>query len=245
MTLEVAGLLMSRFRWHKLLVFTLLKPLNSFSFMFTRDFLLPFLLFSPLLALGVLLVGTYSGASPAARYTRSLWIAAFRLLLTLQIAFVHTTTAAGFQGTSRVVCTSLLVFGLRRGVDSLSLVFLLLTQLFQYLCFLSLSPATPRLAHALAALFFLQFGVLGSFLFLDLLAFFVFFERTLIPIYFLVLVWGSRERRVRASYRIALYTLFGSLFRFFNLLYLYAKTGTTDYELLLPLSLTIEEQRFL
>jgi len=60
-----------------------------------------------------------------------------------------------------------------------------------------------------------------------------------------VLFWGSRERRVRASYRIALYTLLGSIFRFFNLLYLSAKTGTTDYELLLQLSLHEEDQRFL
>ncbi len=68
---------------------------------------------------------------------------------------------------------------------------------------------------------------------------------TLIPIYFLVLLWGSRERRIRASYRISIYTLLGSIFRFFNLLYLYSKTGTTDYELLLQLYLTEEDQHFL
>jgi proton-translocating NADH-quinone oxidoreductase chain M len=68
---------------------------------------------------------------------------------------------------------------------------------------------------------------------------------TLIPIYFLVLIWGSRERRVRASYLISIYTLGGSIFMFFNLLYLLSKTGTTDYELLLQIHLTEEDQRFL
>ena len=68
---------------------------------------------------------------------------------------------------------------------------------------------------------------------------------TLIPIYFFVLVWGSRERRIRASYLISIYTLLGSVFMFFNLLYLYSKTGTTDYELLLTLNFTEEDQKFL
>lgn len=80
---------------------------------------------------------------------------------------------------------------------------------------------------------------------LDLLGFFLFFEMTLIPIYFLVLVWGSRERRVRASYLISLYTLLGSIFMFFNLMYIYSKTGTTDYGLLLNIQFTEEDQKFL
>ena len=94
-------------------------------------------------------------------------------------------------------------------------------------------------------LFFLQWSLIASFFFLDILGFFLFFEITLIPIYFLVLIWGSRERRVRASYLISIYTLFGSIFIFFNLLYLYSKTGTTDYELLLTVQFTSLDQYFL
>ncbi len=72
-------------------------------------------------------------------------------------------------------------------MDGISLPFILLTTLFQYLCILSLSPATPRLLDALLALFLLQRGVIATFVALDLLGFFFFFERTLLPIYFLVL----------------------------------------------------------
>ena len=61
----------------------------------------------------------------------------------------------------------------------------------------------------------------------------------------MVLIWGSRERRIRASYLISIYTLLGSIFIFFNLLYLYSKTGTTDYELLLTVQLNELDQRFL
>ncbi len=80
---------------------------------------------------------------------------------------------------------------------------------------------------------------------LDILGFFIFFEITLIPIYYIVISWGSRERRVRASYLISIYTLFGSVFRFLNIIYLYAKTGTSDYLQLLQIRFTQEDQRFL
>ncbi len=155
-----------------------------------------------------------------------------------------TIDKGGFQETFRFALSSSFTFALRLGVDGISLFFLILTNLFIFLCIFSLNPTTNRLHEVLLYLFFLQWSVLGSFLFLDLLGFFLFFERTLIPIYFLVLLWGSRERRVRASYRISIYTLFGSIFRFFNLLYLYSKTGTTDYELLLQLIFSVEDQRF-
>ncbi|RZJ48610.1 MAG: hypothetical protein EOO44_20655 [Flavobacterium sp.] len=50
---------------------------------------------------------------------------------------------------------------------------------------------------------------------------------------------------MRASYLISIYTFLGSIFMFFNMLYLYSKTGTTDYELLLTLQFSEEDQKFL
>ena len=164
------------------------------------------------------------------------------LIFVFRYAFSYQT---GFRETMIFNIIPTFTISLRMGIDGLSIFFVVLTNLFIFLCILSLSPATYKLNEALLYLFFLQWGVLGTFLFLDLLGFFLFFERTLIPIYFLVLLWGSRERRVRASYLISIYTLFGSIFRFFNLLYLYSKTGTTDYELLLQIALNEEDQCFL
>ncbi len=178
-------------------------------------------------------------------YKLALFSAAISFILSLILWGGLTEVKGGFQETFRFALSPSIVFPLRLGVDGVSLFFLILTNLFIFLCILSLNTTTARLHEALLYLFFLQWSVLGSFLFLDILGFFLFFERTLIPIYFLVLLWGSRERRVRASYRISIYTLLGSIFRFFNLLYLYSKTGTTDYELLLQYSLPVEDQRFL
>jgi NADH:ubiquinone oxidoreductase subunit 4 (subunit M) len=74
------------------------------------------------------------------------------------------------------------------GLDYISYFFVILTNLFIFLCIYSINKTTDRLEKVLVHLFLLQFTVLGSFLCLDILGFFFFFEMSLIPIYFLVLV---------------------------------------------------------
>lgn len=165
--------------------------------------------------------------------------------LSLSLWFELNESKGGFQAIYTFYIIPTLSFKLRLGVDGISIFFLLLTNIFTYLCILSLNSSTFKLNEALIYLFLLQWSVLASFVVLDLLGFFVFFEISLIPIYFLVLIWGSRERRVRASYLISIYTLLGSIFMFFNILYIYSKTGTTDYELLLNVNFSVEDQLFL
>ncbi|MCP4063163.1 MAG: hypothetical protein GY740_07845 [Gammaproteobacteria bacterium] len=76
----------------------------------------------------------------------------------------------------------------------------------------------------------------------DILGFFIFFESTLIPIFFIVLLLGSRERRIRASYLISIYTLFGSIFMLFTILYLYNKIGTSSYLVLSTIDFSLTDQ---
>lgn len=223
-------------------IFSLLGKGEFFPIYPVSDLLLAVLSF-PLIIFVILLGG--STWKSKFKYKFSLVAAGVSFFLSLLLWGALMATKGGFQETFRFALIPSFSFALRLGVDGISLFFIILTNLFIFLCILSLNSNTYRLYEALLYLFFLQWGVLGSFLFLDILGFFLFFERTLIPIYFLVLLWGSRERRVRASYRISIYTLLGSIFRFFNLLYLYSKAGTTDYELLLQVYLTPEDQRFL
>ena len=210
--------------------------------LFVENLLLLVLAF-PLVSLFVFLTGFF--IETRFQYKLALYLSGISFLLSLRLWGSIRSAKGGFQETFSFYLIPTFSFALRLGVDGVSIFFIVLTNLFIFLCILSLNEHTPRLNEALNYLFFLQWSVLGSFLFLDLLGFFLFFERTLIPIYFLVLLWGSRERRIRASYLISIYTLLGSIFRFFNLLYLYSKTGTTDYELLLQLSFTDEDQCFL
>ena len=202
------------------------------------------LLFSfPLFTLIFLFI--FSNTKNSNLYSIALYSTAISFLLSLFLWGSISTRKGGFQETFYFTFVPSFSFALRFGVDGISLFFMILTNLFIFLCILSLNPSRARFLEVIFYLMFLQWSVLASFLFLDLLGFFIFFERTLVPIYFLVLLWGSRERRVRASYRISLYTLLGSVFRFFNMLYIYSKAGTTDYELLLQLTFNETDQRFL
>ena len=67
----------------------------------------------------------------------------------------------------------------------------------------------------------------------------------LIPMFLIIGVWGSRERKIRASYFFFLYTLIGSVLMLLGVFYIYYVSGTTDYETLLSISLTLTEQKFL
>ena len=74
--------------------------------------------------------------------------------------------------------------------------------------------------------------LIGIFCSLDLLVFYLLFEAVLIPMFFIVGIFGSRERKVRASYLLFLYTLVSSILLFIAILFIYFKTGTTNYLLL-------------
>lgn len=77
---------------------------------------------------------------------------------------------------------------------------------------------------------------------LDLLCFYVFFESLLIPMFLLIGYWGARSRKIKAGYLFFLYTLFGSLFMLFGVLYLYLIAGSTNFFVLLNTELALEQQ---
>ena len=135
------------------------------------------------------------------------------------------------------------------GVDFISMSLIVLTNLFIYLCVLSLRASDIYGKYALyeiiLLLFFIQWGLLCAFSVLDLLGFFIFFEATLVPIFLIILRGGSRERKARASFLIALYTLLGSIFMLFNIIYILNKFGSTNYIYLLTLKFSAEDQKIL
>jgi proton-translocating NADH-quinone oxidoreductase chain M len=80
---------------------------------------------------------------------------------------------------------------------------------------------------------------------LDLLIFYVFFESVLIPMFLIIGVWGSRERKIRAAYQFFLYTLFGSVLMLLAILLIHFQTGTTDYQILLATEFSEKRQLLL
>lgn len=116
------------------------------------------------------------------------------------------------------------------GVDGVSLPLLVLTALLTFLCAVysyRKMPAGGSAKGFVSLLLLLEGGTLASFAVLDLMLFFLAFEMTLIPMYFLINRWGGAERE-RAAWRFILYTLLGSVIMLLGLLLIGVKGGTFD-----------------
>jgi proton-translocating NADH-quinone oxidoreductase chain M len=151
-----------------------------------------------------------------------------------------------FQFVSKFLWIPTLNLNFVLGIDGISLFFVLLTTLLIPLCLLvSWKSVKANLKEFLIAFLVMEFFLIGVFCILDLLLFYIFFESVLIPMYLIVGIWGSRERKIRAAYFFFLYTLLGSVLMLLSLLYMYYQAGTTDYEVLTTFSFSECEQKIL
>jgi len=120
-------------------------------------------------------------------------------------------------------------------LDGLGLWLVLLSTILTPLCVLvSWNYITDRVKEYYAFLLLLEFGVIGVFVAMDLFLFYVFWEVTLVPMYFLIGIWGH-DRRIYATVKFFLYTMTGSVLMLAAILYLYSKAGTFDYPMILQL----------
>ena len=102
-----------------------------------------------------------------------------------------------------------------------------------------------NLKEYLIAFLAIEFFLIGVFCVLDILMFYIFFESILIPMFLVIGIWGSRERKIWASYYFFLYTLLGSVLMLISILYIYNQVGSTDYEILLTFVFSNLEQKLL
>ena len=170
--------------------------------------------------------------------------ATFVLSIFLWVFFDKST--GEFQFVNQILWIPNININLTLGIDGISLFFVILTTLLIFLCLLSSWDSIKfNVKEYLICFLILEFFLIGVFCVLDLLLFYIFFESVLIPMYFIIGVWGSRERKIRAAYFFFLYTLLGSVFMLLGILYIYYQVGTTDYETLLSVLLTEKEQKFI
>jgi NADH-quinone oxidoreductase subunit M len=107
------------------------------------------------------------------------------------------------------------------GIDGLSLLLVMLTTVLGFLSILSSWTAIQdRLKEYYAFFLLLQVGMLGVFMSLDFLLFFVFWETVLVPMYFIIAIWGG-ARRMYAAIKFMIYTLIGSVLMLLGILTLY------------------------
>ncbi len=114
------------------------------------------------------------------------------------------------------------------GVDGISLFLVLLTTFLTPLAILcSWEAIHEHVKGFFIALLMIETALIGVFVSLDLFLFFLFWELTLIPMYFLIGIWGH-DRRIYAAVKFILYTMFGSILMLVAILWLYNLTGTFD-----------------
>jgi len=112
------------------------------------------------------------------------------------------------------------------GIDGLSLLLVLLTTLLTPISILSTWTAVEdRVGEFMAFFLLLETGMVGVFLAQDLFLFYVFWEFTLVPMYFLIGIWGG-PRRIYAALKFFLYTMAGSILMLMAILWLALEAGT-------------------
>lgn len=118
--------------------------------------------------------------------------------------------------------------GIALGIDGISLLFLLLTTFLFVICIAyNCKMDYVNLKAYMALLLLLESFIIGFFISLNAISFYVFFEAVLIPMFFIIGIWGGREK-IYATFKLFLYTLTGSLLFLLGLIYIYKNFGTFD-----------------
>lgn len=129
------------------------------------------------------------------------------------------------------------------GVDGISLFFIILSTFLIPICLLTnWTSVNYRYKEFALVLFLLEFFLINVFSNLDFFFFYVFFEAVLIPMFIMIGIWGSRERKIHAAYQFFLYTFIGSILMLVSLLIIYLHVGSTSFDLIKYVGLPFEKQ---
>lgn len=120
----------------------------------------------------------------------------------------------------------------KMGVDGISVLFVMLTTFMMPLVIAASWNVTDRVKEYMIAFLLLETLMLGVFMALDLVLFYLFFEAGLIPMFLIIGIWGGANR-IYASFKFFLYTFLGSVLMLVAMVGMFADAGTTDIEMLL------------
>jgi NADH-quinone oxidoreductase subunit M len=126
------------------------------------------------------------------------------------------------------------IFGLtyRMGVDGISIAFVMLTTFLMPITIAACWGVEHRVKDYMIAFLVLETLMIGVFVSLDLVLFYLFFEAGLIPMFLIIGIWGGKER-IYAAFKFFLYTFLGSVLMLVAMIAMYVQAGTTDITLLL------------
>ena len=185
--------------------------------------LLSLMIFIPLLGMIAVLLLPRESEELVKRVTLLFTLVPLALAIALFISYDRST--AGTQYVVNVPWIQAFNIQYHIGIDGLSVTLLLLTALLGPICVIASWRNIEKGIKAYMALFLLlETGMLGFFAALDLFLFYVFFELTLLPMYFLIGIWGG-PRREYAAIKFFLYTLFGSVLMLVAMIAVYLNSG--------------------
>src|SRR5213596_2719029 len=192
------------------------------------DPLLTLMIFIPLLGMAVVL------ALPSRAHDLIRWTAtAFSvppLLLAVVLLARFAPGAQGFQFVHRATWIPAFNIDYFVGVDGISITMIVLTALLCFICMIASFGIDKGVKGYYALFLLLETGMLGVFCALDFFLFFVFWELMLLPMYFLIGVWGG-PRREYAAIKFFLYTLLGSVLMLVTILYLYFASDPHSFDM--------------
>jgi NADH-quinone oxidoreductase subunit M len=193
---------------------------------FFHDRILSIILFTPLLGLLVLLF-IPGGKKNAVRWWGNIGMfIGFLVSLPLVFWFMEEAPDQQFKFVERVDWIPSIGAQYHLGIDGISFLLIMLTTVLGFLSVLSSWTAIEeRMKEYYAMFFLLQMGMLGVFMSLDFFLFYVFWEVMLVPMYFLIGVWGG-PRKLYAAIKFFLYTLAGSVLMLLGILALYFRYHT-------------------
>ncbi|NBO19818.1 MAG: NADH-quinone oxidoreductase subunit M [Proteobacteria bacterium] len=186
--------------------------------------------FLPLI--GALLILLLARGGDEARNTTvsrqlALWTGMVNLVLTLSIFAYYDPAVAGFQLTERHAWIPGFDIVYHKGIDGISLWFVVLAALLTPICVLSGFTISKRVKEFMVALLVLEAMMIGMFTALDFVLFYLFFEGVLIPMFLIVGIWGGAGR-IYAAYKFFLYTFLGSVLMLVAIFVMVLQAGTTD-----------------
>ncbi len=187
--------------------------------------LLTLITFLPLV--GVVAVLISSGGTGNARPI-ALLTALLNLLFAIVLWLNFDSSTADFQFVEERDWLPALGISWRAGVDGISLFFVVLAAFLTPICLIaSWDSINHRVREYMAAFLALESCMIGMFVSLDVITFYIFFEAVLVPMFLIIGIWGG-QNRFYAAFKLFLYTLAGSVLMLIGLLVLYRYGGTTD-----------------
>jgi len=208
--------------------------------------LLLLLLLVPIIGIFIISIFSYNTYSIISlRYSKiiALNTSIINLFISLIVFILYNFSSNQFQFVQEFHQVSNFDFYL--GVDGISIYFVLLTTIIMPISLLSnWSSISENIKSYLIIILLLETLLLGVFLVLDILLFYIFFESILPPLFLLIGIFGSNNR-VRASFYFFLYTLLGSLFLLLSILTMSLIMGTTDFDALYKTNFNFYTQIFL